>query len=161
MADQKKSSNVLTGAAGEHYVLYRLFKEGILAGQPPNGVADIDLLVLDEDANIVTNLQVKTTKGTSGWMMGEKHEKVISDRLFYIFVNLGIDPPECFVIPSEVVAKHCADSHRIWLATPGRNGRMHKDTSMRRITPNLPFEVPGFPHGWMNKYKEAWSLLSA
>ena len=159
MTNLKKSSSVLTGAAGEHYVLYKLFKEGILAGQPPNGVADVDLLVLDEDANIVTNLQVKTTRGTPGWMMKEKHEKLVSDRLFYVFVDLGSEPPECFIVPSEIVAKHCAVTHKTWLAKPKKDGKPRKDTSMRRIEPNLSFEVPGFPRGWMDQYKDAWSLL--
>jgi hypothetical protein len=37
--------SVLTGSAGEHYVLYRLHRQGVLAAQSPAGARDADVLV--------------------------------------------------------------------------------------------------------------------
>ena len=65
----------LIGAAGEHFVMYQLYKRGLMVGQPPQGVADVDLLILDESAKIVKSLQVKArSKGADGGLhMKEKH----------------------------------------------------------------------------------------
>ena len=156
-----KIPSTLIGAAGENFVLYQLFRRGLLAGQPPAGVADVDLLILDETANVITNLQVKTrTYGSDGgWHMKAKHENLVSDRLLYVFVDLEPESPASFIIPSRIVADHVSRSHAIWLATPGKNGKPHKDTQMRRLVPNLSFEVPGFAHGWIEIYRERWDLL--
>lgn len=42
-------NSVLTGSAGEHYVLYRLHREGILAAQSPAGAREADILVFNSD----------------------------------------------------------------------------------------------------------------
>ena len=63
----KKISSTLIGAAGEHFVMFQLYRRGIMVGQPPQGVANVDLLVLDEDAAVIKNIQVKTrSKGADG-----------------------------------------------------------------------------------------------
>jgi len=46
------SDSVLTGSAGEHYVLYKLHREGILAAQSPTGARDADILVFDDDGRL-------------------------------------------------------------------------------------------------------------
>jgi len=56
-----KVPTTLVGAAGEHFVMYELYRRGIMVGQPPQGVADVDLLILDEKAKVVKSLQVKTS----------------------------------------------------------------------------------------------------
>jgi hypothetical protein len=158
---RQKIPTGLIGAAGEHFVMYQLYKRGLMVGQPPQGVADVDLLVLDEKAKIVKSIQVKArSKGTDGgWHMKAKHETLNSPQLFYAFVDMEPESPVSFIIPSSVVAKVVYLSHSIWLATPGKNGRPHGDTDMRRVRPNYQFEVPGFPDGWMDKYKESWESL--
>lgn len=151
----------LIGAAGEHFVMYQLYKRGIMVGQPPQGVADVDLLVLDEKANIVKSIQVKTrSKGADGgWHMKAKHEKLKSSTLLYVFVDMELDSPICYVIPSEVVAKLVHTTHDIWLKTPGKKGQAHADNDMRRVRPKYQFKVPGFPDGWIEQYRERWDLL--
>ena len=152
----------LIGAAGEHFVMYQLYKRGLMVGQPPQGVADVDLLILDESAKIVKSLQVKArSKGADGgWHMKEKHESLQNPRLWYVFVDMEIESPICFIIPSNVVAEVVKLSHSIWLATPGKGGRPHGHTEMRRIRPDYQFEIPGYPKGWMEKYREKWDLLT-
>ena len=151
----------LVGAAGEHYVMFQLYRRGIMVGQPPQGVADVDLLVLDEKAQIMKNIQVKTrSKGADGgWHMKKKHDTLISPHLWYVFVDMEPDSPTCFVIPSQVVADAVRTAHQIWMATPGLKGQAHKETDMRRIRPSYPFDVTGYPNGWMDQYREQWALL--
>lgn len=151
----------LVGAAGEHYVMFQLYRRGIMVGQPPQGVADVDLLVLDEKAQIMKNLQVKTrSKGADGgWHMKKKHDILMSPHLWYVFVDMEPESPTCFVIPSQIVADAVRTSHQIWMETPGVKGQAHKETDMRRIRPNYPFDVPGFFNGWMDQYREEWGLL--
>lgn len=153
----------LIGAAGEHFVMFQLYRRGIMVGQPPQGVADVDLLVLDEKAQIMKNIQVKTrSKGADGgWHMKKKHDTLISPHLWYVFVDMEPESPTCFVIPSHIVATATRTAHEIWLATPGLNGKPHKETDMRRIRPNYPFDVPGFPNGWMDEYRDQWGLLQS
>ena len=154
----------LTGAAGEYFVMFHLYRRGVMVGQPPQGVPDVDLLVLDEKTNVIKNIQVKArSKGADGgWHMKDKHERLVSPRLWYVFVDMEPEIPVCYVIPSSVVAEVVRLEHATWLATPGKNGHQHKTSDMRRVKPNYSYDVPGFPKGWMEQYREAWdSLLTA
>ena len=160
-ATSSKIPTSLVGAAGEHFVMFQLYRRGLMVGQPPQGVPDVDLLVLDESAKVLTNLQVKTrTKGADGgWHMKVKHEHLVSDRLWYVFVDMELESPLSYIIPSNVVAQAVSRSHAIWLASPGKNGKAHQQTDMRRIRPTYPFDVPGFPPGWMDQFREKWNAL--
>ena len=51
--------------------------------------------------------------------------------------------------------------HSTWLATPGRGGKAHRQTSMRQIRPFSPFAESEFPKGWMDEYLERWDLLES
>lgn len=161
-ASKQKIPTRLIGAAGEHFVMFQLYRRGLMVGQPPQGVADVDLLVLDENAGIVTNLQVKSrSRGADGgWHMKSKHENLVNPRLWYVFVDMEHVAPSCFVIPSHRVAEVVRLSHSIWLSMPGKNGQAHGHTDMRRVRPKYPFEIPGYPNGWMEEFRERWDLLS-
>jgi len=151
----------LIGAAGEHFVMFQLYRRGLMVGQPPQGVADVDLLVLDERAQIMKNIQVKTrSKGSDGgWHMKTKHERLVSDRLWYVFVDMEQESPVCYVVPSAVVARVVRESHSTWLSLPAKNGQVHRDSDMRRVRPRYPFELPDFPDNWLDQYRERWDLL--
>ncbi len=152
--------SVLTGSAGEHYVLYRLHREGILAAQSPAGAREADILVFNSDG-LGRRIQVKTrTYGADGgWHMGEKHERLRDPGLVYAFVDLEPDPPIVYVVPSEVVANIVTRSHTAWLEAPGRGGRAHRDHPMRRIRPEYPFPVADIEGRWLDAYRERWDLL--
>jgi hypothetical protein len=117
--------------------------------------------VLDEKANIVKSIQVKArSKGADGgWHMKAKHEELWNPRLWFVFVDMEPAEPICYVMPSSVVAEIVYLSHSIWLGLPGVNGRPHVDSDIRRIRPKYQFEIPGFPDGWMDQYRERWDLL--
>jgi hypothetical protein len=106
-------------------------------------------------------VQVKTrTMGADGgWHMGEKHEMLHHDRLFYAFLDLEPASPQVFIIPCAVVQDAVRLSHSKWLALPGAGGRVHRDSNVRRVRPSYPYGVPGFPAGWMEVYRERWDYL--
>jgi len=157
----EKIPTVLVGAAGENYVMFQLYRRGIMVGQPPQGVADVDLLVLDDTANVVKSLQVKTrSKGPDGgWHMKAKHENLISPRLWYVFVDMEPLVPVCYVVPSATLGQVVSLAHAIWLATPGKGGKPDAQNDLRRVQPRYGFEVPGFPDGWLEEYREQLELL--
>jgi Holliday junction resolvase-like predicted endonuclease len=156
-------STTIIGAAGEHYVLFQLLRRGLKAARPPEGTPEIDLIVFDERQNVIISLQVKTrSRGSDGaFLMNVKHESLDSERLVYVFVDLEPETPRCHVIPSKVVSRYLRLDHSTWLATPGRGGKAHRQTSMRQIRPFSPFAESEFPKGWMVEYLERWDLLGS
>jgi hypothetical protein len=163
------SQSTLLGAAGEHYVLCQLLRRGYIAALAPLGVPNADILITDTDGERLVAIQVKTRRniGTDkGWHMKPKHERLISDSLFYCFVDFGDgfeDRPQTYVVPSRVVAAAIRDSHQHWLKTPGVRGQAHKDSQVRRFLPDYT-KVFGEGHAlygvnWIDKYWEAWDSL--
>ncbi len=159
------SETSLTGAAGEHYVMSQLLRRGFVAALAPAGVPTADIVVTDPQGQMTAAVQVKTRldKGSDGgWHMRKKHETIIGDRLFYVFVTLT-DTPECFVMPSAIVAEALEKAHRIWLSKPGKKGQQRNDTDMRRLLPTYDRTIGpevGYPPGWLEPYRENWGLLS-
>jgi hypothetical protein len=149
-----KTDTTLTGAAGEHLVLSRLLQRGVMAAPAPRGTSKVDILVnfLDERQPVLLQVKARQYGSDGGWHMSEKHETVTDGRIFYCFVNFEPEHPIVHVIPAAVVADVVRVSHQTWLDTPGRNGRLHKPTKMRRVTP----KAPGISENWMGKYLEAW-----
>ncbi|MBI4128321.1 MAG: hypothetical protein HY459_04635 [Parcubacteria group bacterium] len=165
------SQSTLTGAAGEHFVLCQLLRRGWIAALAPKGVPNADIIVTDIDGNRQCAIQVKTRRSGSdkGWHMSQKHEEIISDHLFYCFVDMEAENslPITFVIPSAVVAAVLKESHKLWLDTPGLKGQAHNDSKIRRLRPDylrdreLSADVMRrLGAGWMEQYREKWELLS-
>lgn len=165
MSEKKLVSSkdkTLVGAAGEHLVLSRLLSRGLLASQAPRGTRKADVLLNPLDGGKPRLIQVKTRTadgGPLGWHMGSKHEHMIEPDLFYCFVNLDLLTPSVYVMPSALVAKAVHDVHAEWLATPGKDGKTHNDSDMRRIRVTYPASVKCIEPGWMDQYLEAWELL--
>ena len=154
--------HVLTGAAGEDYVLFELHRRGVLAAQTPTNAYLADILVFDPEMSVGAMVQVKARNpGGEGWAMTEKHERARHPRLFYVFVDLGTSPPTSYVVPAAVVADVITLSHKTWLGGPGRGGRVRNDSPVRRLRRDYGFPVPGFPAGWLDAYRERWDHLLA
>jgi len=150
----------LVGPAGEHYVLYRLYRQGMLASLAPPGSPTVDVLVMNPDETVIATLQVKTRTYGSGWAMNEKHEHFVQPRCFYALVDLEATPSVVYIVPSSVVADVLTKSHRAWLEAPGRQGQPHRDNKMRRIQAAYPHPWPGYQEGWLDEYRERWDLLN-
>ena len=135
----------------------------------------MDILVTDEHNNKLCAIQVKTRRDIGhdrGWHMKPKHEIMIVDDLYYVFVDVGKAPSDtttCYVLPSKIVADCIRLCHRVWLNTPGRGGRPHKDSNVRRLLPDYSFIRPvshegramvdHYRAGWLKPYRENWSIL--
>ncbi len=157
-----KTDTALLGAAGEHLVLSRLLLRGFLAAQAPHNVRKADILVNHLDSKPPCLIQVKARSGKGsdgGWHMKQKHEDIRDKDMFYCFVDFGVEPSKVYVIPANKVAEVVRDSHAIWLAKPGKDGKKHNDSDMRRIRNEYSWDVPSVPKGWMDKYLEHWELL--
>jgi hypothetical protein len=91
--------------------------------------------------------------------MQKKHETMKDPDLYYCFVDLGPAQPEIYVVPAKVVADVVTESHATWLKTPGKGGRPHKDTDLRRIITEYKMKLRSAPPGWMEKYREKWDYF--
>jgi hypothetical protein len=170
-----KISSVIVGAAGEYHVLSQLLRRGWIAALAPDGAPNMDILVTDESSNRLCAIQVKTRrdKGTDkGWHMKQKHEEMVADDLFYIFVDVGKKPSDdttCHIVPSSIVADCLKRCHKAWLEAPGQGGRPHQDHNMRRLLPDYSkihppsargkTSISEYSSGWIDKYLEDWSVL--
>jgi hypothetical protein len=152
----------LVGPAGEHFVLYKLYRLGLLAALAPPGVPEVDILILDQHKTVRAGIQVKTrTRGTDRrWHMSKKHEDIRDAQLFYAFVDLQDEPPVTYLVPSSVVAQVIHDNHRAWLDSPGARGQPHRDTKIRRIAPTYNYPWPGYEPRWLEKYRDDWGQLA-
>ena len=98
--------------------------------------------------------------------MKKKHESISRELLFYCFVDFGkaiSDAPKCWLLPSAVVSRTLATAHQAWLTTPGKGGLPRNDHDMRRLLPHYldAARDPSFAAGWLDAYREAWSLIAA
>ena len=142
-----------------------LLRRGHIAALAPPGAPHMDILIADRSGQNLFSLQVKTCLTKSGWPMSKKHESIIEDRLFYVFVNLCVpknEAPEYFIMPSKTVAHAVKQSHSIWLRNPGLRGASRKDSDRRVIRKDNSSIFSGEPiqadlgPGWMDPYLGAW-----
>ena len=152
----------LVGPAGEHFVLYQLYRRGLLAALAPPGVPEVDIIVLDQHQVVRVGIQVKArTKGRDGgWHMRRKHQGLRSPQLYYAFVDFEPNIPITYIIPSAVVAQLLEASHRAWLGALGARGQPHRDHDMRRVQPMYPHPWPGYASNWLEKYRDDWAQLA-
>lgn len=154
------------GRIGEHYVLYKLVREGFYATLAPSNAKAVDIYASASEGETFA-IQVKTKADSDMWRLSKTHEQIEDSRLFYALVDLGRsvekEPPDVFVLPSSEVARVCRVEHLAWLSTPTKTGKPKKSLSMRAIAQNYPShrygDVEGCPAGWMEKYREGWVAL--
>jgi hypothetical protein len=149
-------------AAGEHFVLSKLYLQGLVAALCPPGIRVADIVVFSPEMAVGSMVQVKSrSRGSDrGWMMQQKHEDRVHERLFYVFVDFEPSQPASFIVPSAEIAAALRASHAAWLAMPGVGGRPHRDNPMRRVLPDYRFTVPGYQPGWLDQYAERWGFMT-
>ena len=124
----------MAGNAGVMFVAAELCRRGVIALPTARNTEGVDLIAAEPRGGKSVGIQVKTRQhGEKKWLLSKKGESLKSATLFYVFVNLGLPGAvaEFHVVPSAVVARTLKRGHRVWLATPGRNGRPHKDSALR------------------------------
>ena len=127
-----------------------LSRRGYIASISLRNTRGIDILATNQDASHSITIQCKTNlSGEKHWMLNEKSEQFQPPGHFYVFVALGSvgQRPSFHVVPSATVAKFARESHREWLHTPGRSGRQHVDTPMRKF------------YDLNDEYLDRWDLL--
>jgi len=140
----------LAGVAGEYFVAAELSRRGFIASISLRNTRGIDILATNQAGSRSVTIQCKTSQSRCrGWVLNEKCEAFVSGTHFYAFVSLGNagDRPRFHIVPSRVVAKRVKESHREWLATPGRRGQQHNATTMRLFSDES------------DEYLERWDLL--
>lgn len=145
-----KIKGIQAGVSGEYFVAAELTRRGHIASLTQRNTQGIDGLASNQSATKSVAIQVKTKQGKSPvWVMGEKAETNKAENLFYAFVNLGNleELPSYHIVPSGIVARFIRRNHKRYVRTPGRDGRMRKDTGMRL------FRDP--KHRFLNR----WDLL--
>ena len=173
-------NSVILGAAGEHYVMAELLRRGLIAAKAPDGVPNFDIVITDVDGERLAAIQVKTRRdrrgGDKGWHMKAKHDTLVAERMFYVFVDVGQDEncaPTFLILPSQEVAEACRISHQIWEQTPNVKGEPHGKSELRRFLPiysrnsrmRLTAEHDAFLEshgvGWLEPYRNAWNLIES
>src|SRR3989344_1895394 len=147
---KEKLSSVLSGVAGEYSVAAELSKRGLLASITLRNTKGVDILCSNAEATKAVGIQVKTNRGSArDWILHQKAEDYFANNLFYVFVNLNHNkqPPDFFIVPRKVVAKHAKTGHTNWLGTTRKDGKPHKDNNMRKFK------------DLEEKYRSRWDLL--
>ena len=158
----QKIQTQLVGAAGEHLVLSRLLKLGILASQAPQGTRKADIIVHPLDGGTPWLIQVKSRlKGAKdgGWKLDDKHMTETSSNLMYCFVDLQSVPEKVYVVPSKKVAQVLVEADKAWMKKPMKDGSKRTKNMWRMIKPKFIIDIKSAPAGWMKKYLENWDQL--
>ena len=157
-----KIQSQLVGASGEHLVLSRLLRMGILAAQAPQGTRKADIIVHPLDGGTPWLIQVKTrlagAKG-GGWKLDDKHLTETSKNLMYCFVDLQSVPEKVYVVPAKKVAQILVEADQSWMKKPMRDGSKRTKTMWRMIKPTFSLKLKSAPAGWIDKYLENWEQL--
>ena len=146
----KKVSSILIGVSGEYFVAAELSRRGYVASITLRNTKGIDIVVSNDEGNKTVNIQVKTKRsGVPDWIMSKKAEAINDKNMFYVFVSLhgNDEKPEYHIAPSSKVATYISKRHQEWLETPGKSGKMHKDSNIRI------WDDPD------RKYLDRWDLL--
>ena len=109
-----KISTKLTGAAGEHFVAYKLSSLGMAVALTRDVSDVIDLMAGNILNGTATPVQVKTARNAKKnkyweWSVGRKPLTLKNSRLVYVFIDLkedksSNDVPTVFIVPVADVA---------------------------------------------------------
>lgn len=148
--------------AGEFAVLSQLTLRGFDANMTLGHTKGVDILVSDPNRNKMFKMEVKTHRGkfpsrskTVGWVMSEKHEKIVDENLYYCFVNIDINTHifKFYIVPSAVVAKYVKEDYEHWITVNN-----HNPTSMREFTLALSDDKYATETPLAKNYENKWNF---
>lgn len=135
MEAEDKLTTVLCGVAGEYFVAAELSRHGYVASLTLRNTRGIDVLASNSNATRAVGIQVKTNQSDRReWILNKKAEAEVAENLFYVFVRLNrTGMPAFHVVPRATVAKLVRADHAAWLKAPGKGGRAHVDSAIRKF----------------------------
>lgn len=78
-----RGATQLVGYAGEHFVIYKLYRQGLLGTLTAQGTKDFDVLVQSPDGTVRATIQVKAAlRGQKGWPIGRRAAEVAREGFF-------------------------------------------------------------------------------
>jgi hypothetical protein len=156
-----KIQTSLIGAAGEHLVLSRLLRKGVLASQSPFNASRYDILVNTRRNQTPVLIQVKTTsQGKSNWQMKPEDANSSDKNFYYCFVDLSTEPEKVYVVPSKKVSQVLVEADKAWMSKPRKDGTKKAEHKMRMLKNKFILDIKSAPDGWMDKYLEKWEVFT-
>ncbi len=150
------------GNASQFFVAGQLCRRGYAAVVTLGNTPNTDVLCSNREGTRFVHIQVKTfVPGNKTCSVGAKAERDFGTNFFWVLAGIpkpdSSKPFEYYIVPSTDMASNVSTHHRQWLASPGKNGRVHKDGSMRVVS------VP--PHRNSNlwtveSYLDRWDLIA-
>lgn len=159
MAQNKNSR----GSSAQFFVAAELCRRNLVAVVTMGNTPNTDILCSNSEGTKFLHIQVKTFRPTdAGVTVGVKAEKNYGKTFFWVLAGIPLpnskDDFVFYIVPSKDMAKNVMEQHKIWLATPGKKGQAHNETSMRTI--KLPPKKN--LNGWnLEKYKNKWELIES
>jgi hypothetical protein len=135
----KKTDKSHRGNASQFYVAAELCRRGHAALVTVGNTPNTDILCSNRSGTKFVHVQVKTFRPgrDKTCTVGAKSEKDYGENFFWVLAGVP-EPDEStpfkyFIVPSKVLAENVKQRHDVWLKTPGKNNRKHKDSSIRSV----------------------------
>ena len=136
MKEKSKSDLISIGNCGEYFVAAELERHGFTAAISMTNTKSFDILAINRNTNAQFAIQVKTNhQGKKTWTLNSKAETLAEENIYYVFVSFSDieSAPIYYIIDSITVSKSVRENHKKWLTAPGKNGKAHKDNSLRKF----------------------------
>ena len=132
------------GSSSQFFVAGGLCRRGLVAVVTMGNTPNTDILCSNTAGTKFVHIQVKTyVPGSRTVSVGRKAEKNYGEGFIWVLGGIptpGSDKPfEYYIIPSSEVSRNVIEAHKKWLATPGKNGQAHNDSSAPLLT--LPANI--------------------
>jgi hypothetical protein len=150
------------GNASQFFVAGELCRRGYSAVVTLGNTPNVDILCSNREGTRFAHIQVKTfLPGNKTCSVGVKAEKYFGPSFFWVLggiPDVGSERPfEYYIIPAKKMAKHVKEAHDLWIKTPGKKGRPHKENPVRivHLPPSKSFS------GWnISRYRDRWDLIA-
>jgi hypothetical protein len=149
------------GNASQFFVAGELCRRGYSAVVTLGNTPNVDILCSNRGGNRFAHIQVKTFRpGDRTCSVGMKAERDNGRSFFWVLAGIPNPPAdkpfEYYVIPARQMARNVRELHQTWLNTPGKNGRRHKDSTVRAVA--LPPRRS--ENNWsIARYRNRWDLI--
>jgi len=164
MGRVKSGHGTLLGNAGEHYVLAELLRRNVVAGLTPRNAPGIDILGRAGTKSLRIRVKTKSDEASS-WVWVAKTQSAQG----VIFPEVGLNDPDDLIalvdIPkseaqevywfhTNIIDSVLKRNHQNWLNQPGRNGKKHNPSKMRRLDLDSEFSR------LCTQHRLAWDSIS-